>query len=336
MLGAVVALEKLDPEKILATARLLRARTAERFPDAGLVDVADQLVELASRASATCQDLARPNLRLRIASGAVIAILVIALVAGASVAISSSAAGRLTVAELIQAVEAGANDLVLLGVAIYFFVSFETRFKRGKVVKALHQLRTLAHLIDAHQLTKRPEMVGHQVEPTASSPKRTLSAFELDRYLDYCTEMLALTGKIAALYGDGFSDGEALEAVNEVEELTVGLQSKIWQKLILLQAMAAPTPAIVRPVPTVEHADADTASSLPPDEQPPARAIETTPRPTIEEVPAAAPTEASVMAADGARAGEAPSSAEVEDEGSTATEDSPEVPPPGSGEALAS
>lgn len=236
----MVALEKLDPEKILATAQVLRARIDERFPGAGLVDVADQLVELASRARATCEELARPNLRLRVASGVVIALLLVTLVAGASAAVSSSAAGRLSLAELIQAFEAGANDLVLLGAAIYFFVSFETRFKRGKVVKALHQLRTLAHIIDAHQLTKRPDLAGHDERATKSSPARSLTPFELDRYLDYCTEMLALTGKIAALYGDGFSDGEALEAVNEVEELTVNLQSKIWQKLILLQATVQP------------------------------------------------------------------------------------------------
>jgi hypothetical protein len=48
------------------------------------------------------------------------------------------------------------NGLVLLGAAIWFFVSIETRFKRGRVLRALHELRTLAHLVDVHQLTKDP------------------------------------------------------------------------------------------------------------------------------------------------------------------------------------
>ena len=235
--GALTELEKLSADEILRTARRLRERIAERFPSAGLLGVADQLVELASRAHATCRELARPNWTVRVIVFAGIALLLIASIAAAAFGLTSMGASE-TVSwpELVQVAEAGANDLVLLGAAIYFFVSFETRFKRGKVVKALHQLRTLAHLIDAHQLTKTPEVLGHDALRTASSPARALSAFELGRYLDYCTEMLSLTGKIAALYGDGFGDSESLEAVNEIEALTVGLQSKIWQKLILLQA----------------------------------------------------------------------------------------------------
>ncbi len=235
----MTVLEKLDPDEILRTARRLRQRLSERVPAAGLLGVADQLVELASRARATCKELARPNWKLRITVIAVVALLVVASVAAAVIGVTSADARQgISWAELVQVAEAGANDRVLLGAAIYFFVSFETRFKRGKVVKALHQLRTLAHLIDAHQLTKTPEVIGHDDLRTSSSPERRLDAFQLGRYLDYCTEMLSLTGKIAALYGDGFDDSESLEAVNEIEELTVGLQSKIWQKVILLQAIS--------------------------------------------------------------------------------------------------
>ncbi|MBX3274984.1 MAG: hypothetical protein KF729_32265 [Sandaracinaceae bacterium] len=232
-------LEKLSADEILRTARRLRERIAERFPSAGLLDVADQLVELASRAHETCRELARPNWTVRIVVVGGIALLLVASIAAAVFGLTAmSSSETISWAELVQVAEAGANDLVLLGAAIYFFVSFETRFKRGKVVKALHQLRTLAHLIDAHQLTKTPEVIGHEAWRTASSPARKLSAFELGRYLDYCTEMLSLTGKIAALYGEGFGDSEALEAVNEIEALTVGLQGKIWQKLILLHAVS--------------------------------------------------------------------------------------------------
>ncbi len=255
MLPPVTELQRLDPAKILATAERLHDRIDERFPGSGLAGVADQLVEVASRARQTCAELSKPNLRLRIISYSVIALLLTAMFAGAVVTISGSAPGRgLTWTELVQVGEAGANDLVLLGAAIYFFVSFETRLKRGKVVKALHQLRTLAHLIDAHQLTKTPEVVGHDHLRTKSSPERRLTPFQLTRYLDYCTEMLSLTSQIAALYGDGFDDSEALEAVTEIEEITVGLQGKIWQKMILLHAVTpglavAPPPREPTPVP---------------------------------------------------------------------------------------
>ena len=55
----------------------------------------------------------------------------------------------------------------------------------------------------------------------------------LARYLDYCSEMLSLTGKVAALYVQNFEDGVALQAVNEIEDLTTGLSGKIWQKLTI-------------------------------------------------------------------------------------------------------
>jgi CheY-specific phosphatase CheX len=68
-------------------------------------------------------------------------------------------------------------------------------------------------------------------------PERILSRFELSRYLDYCSEMLSITGKIAALYIQEFDDDVALSAVNEVENLTTGLSRKIWQKLMIVFAM---------------------------------------------------------------------------------------------------
>ena len=46
--------------------------------------------------------------------------------------------------------------------------------------------------------------------------------------------MLSLTGKVAALYVQEFDDGVALQAVNEIEDLTSGLQQKIWQKMMIL------------------------------------------------------------------------------------------------------
>jgi hypothetical protein len=234
----VKQLEKLDPDEIVKTAARLRDRISERFPGAGLVDVAEQLVELASRAKRTSRSIRHPNWGLRAISYGIIAVIVIGAVAGAMAGLSAQSPDHpMSWADLVQALEAGINDIVLLGAAIYFVVHLETRTKRGRIVKALHELRTLAHLIDVHQLTKTPELTLDAAEalPTKSSPARKLTAFQLGRYLDYSSELLSLTGKIAAVYGDGFDDSESIEAVNEVEELTIGLSTKIWQKVILLQ-----------------------------------------------------------------------------------------------------
>src|SRR5688572_16598218 len=168
-------LEKLDPDRILATSERLERRVEERFPDAGLVRLCGQLVELASRATATTRWIAKPNSGLRALSVSVIAAILVISAIGFATSIQSDSDQRLNLGDVVQISEAAMNGLVLLGAALWFFVSIETRFKRGRVLKALHELRSLAHLIDVHQLTKDPEALGADARPTASSPERTLS-----------------------------------------------------------------------------------------------------------------------------------------------------------------
>ena len=101
-------------------------------------------------------------------------------------------------------------------------------------MKAIHELRALAHIIDMHQLTKDPHVITNPGGQTKSSPKRTMTDFELSRYLDYCSEMLSLIGKVAALYVQRFDDPVALSAVDQIEDLTTGLSRKIWQKIMII------------------------------------------------------------------------------------------------------
>ena len=61
-----------------------------------------------------------------------------------------------------------------------------------------------------------------------------MTPVQLGRYLDYCSEMLSVTSKIAALFVERFDDPVTLAAVNEIESLTAGLSRKIWQKISML------------------------------------------------------------------------------------------------------
>ena len=63
-----------------------------------------------------------------------------------------------------------------------------------------------------------------------------MSPFELTRYLDYCSEMLSLTSKLAAVYAQNLPDSVVIDAVNEIESLTTNLSQKIWQKITILDA----------------------------------------------------------------------------------------------------
>ena len=133
--------------------------------------------------------------------------------------------------------KAGVNDIVFVAIAVFFLLTLETRLKRRRALEAIHELRSIAHVIDMHQLTKDPEWVLDRGRETGVLPLRTMNRFELSRYPDYCSEALSLTGKVAALYLKGFDDPVALQAVNEVEALTTGLSRKIWQKLTILYSM---------------------------------------------------------------------------------------------------
>jgi hypothetical protein len=64
-----------------------------------------------------------------------------------------------------------------------------------------------------------------------------MTTFQLTRYLDYCAEMQALIGKLAALYGDGTRDPVVINAVNDIENLAGNLGRKIWQKIMILSAL---------------------------------------------------------------------------------------------------
>lgn len=57
--------------------------------------------------------------------------------------------------------------------------------------------------------------------------------------LEYCSEMLSLTNKLAALYAQDSQDGVVLGAVRDVQELAGLLSGRIWQKIVILDTLVA-------------------------------------------------------------------------------------------------
>lgn len=226
----------LDSEKILGTVETLNRRIAERFPGSGLRGVCQELLTIAEESHRRSAWIAKPQRTLRIVAG-----VLVTLIIGGLIFVLANASwpnNGFDLVVLVQVSEAGLNVFLLLSAAILFLITAETRIKRRRALKAIHELRALAHVIDMHQLTKDPERAQVRRATTPSSPKQDLNQFELGRYLDYCSEMLSLTGKIAALYVQKFDDPVALAAVNEVEDLTTGLSRKIWQKIMIINSDA--------------------------------------------------------------------------------------------------
>jgi hypothetical protein len=227
----------LDPGEIVRTVEALSRRIEERFPGSGLGRLCAQLLEVARHARDRAAWIARPLPALRLATWVLVALIIAGLLT--TLVRFELPPGGFDLGEFVQVLEAGINDVVLIGVAVFFLVTLETRIKRHRALHALHELRVIAHIIDMHQLTKDPERIAGRGIDTESSPRRAMTQAELGRYLDYCSEMLSLCGKIAALYVQQFPDGVALAAVNEIEDLTTGLSRKIWQKLMILHGTQA-------------------------------------------------------------------------------------------------
>ena len=227
-----MAYRELDLAHILQTAERLKLRISERFPNSGLSKVGDELITLGSEVSSAVEYLRRPNYAIRIPVG--IAILFMLGLAGMVVATVQVPTEMGGLGDVVQLIDAGVNDIVFLGIAIYFLLSVETRLKRKRALKLIHSLRSVAHVVDMHQLTKDPERLTSAATDTASSPDRTMTPAQLGRYLDYCSELLSMTSKYAALLVQHFSDEVVLGAVNEIETLATGLSGKIWQKIRLI------------------------------------------------------------------------------------------------------
>jgi hypothetical protein len=221
---------------ILETIQRLERRISARFPDSGLSRVSVSLRQLAAEADAEIARLRKPLWLPRL--GAALGVLgIVAIVTGVlRIGLPGSLAmGNLS--EFLQASEAAVNLVILLSIGIFFMISLETRFKRHAALKSLYRLRSIIHIVDMHQLTKDPEFVVSPAMTTDVSPKRVLTRFELQRYLDYCSEMFSLTSKVAALYAQHLHDGVVLAAVNDIESLANSLSHKVWQKIVILNSL---------------------------------------------------------------------------------------------------
>ena len=237
----------LDPRRIVYTIGKLERRIEERFPDSGLARLCGSLHEIGEQTKTRLDDIERPVLWLRTGTWLLAALVAIGAIAAVRAVLIELPSGFTNVFVALQVLEAGIQDVVFVGIALAFLITAENRLRRRRALGFIRELRAVAHIVDMHQLTKDPNKLLYPGHDTESSPARTLSAHELGRYLDYCSELLSLTSKLAALYAERFDDTAILQAVDEVEALTTGLSGKIWQKIMVLDASGDPDRPIGAP-----------------------------------------------------------------------------------------
>jgi hypothetical protein len=218
-----------------ATVAQLERRIHARFGERGLTkavrDLGQLVVLVQTEAGESHVRLRRTTLAARTTSITIIGATLFALVFGLRSAVTQ---GLEQTAGWVPLVESVINDLVFAAIAVLFLWAMPERLERRTLLRLLHRLRSLAHVIDMHQLSKDPEQVSPTYVPTAQSVRHGLDADKMYHYLNYCSEMLSLTAKTAALCGEHTSDGVVLETISTIETLTTELSNKIWQKISLL------------------------------------------------------------------------------------------------------
>jgi hypothetical protein len=226
----------LKPDRVIETIETLRKRIHERFGECGLHRVSRQLRDVAKVDTQRAISLGHSYIWLRLLIFLVLAIGVALL--GRVLLLSNATKAVTDLSWEVQSIEAAANLTLMTGAAILFLLKLEERLKRRRALAALHELRSIVHVIDMHQLAKDPSkfIVGGS---TPSSPPLLLNEFQMTRYLEYCSEMLSLTSKVAVLFGQILDDQAVADVVSDVERISAGLSQKIWQKIMILQQLRA-------------------------------------------------------------------------------------------------
>ena len=127
---------QLDDDRIIETLQRLRDRITERFPASSLSKVSEELLNVARESASHVAYLAKPNWSVRVSVGVAIVVMLAVLAAAVSQINLGTGVGGWP--EFVQAVDSAINDVVFIGIAIFFLVTIETRppsrwTKRGLV-----------------------------------------------------------------------------------------------------------------------------------------------------------------------------------------------------------
>jgi hypothetical protein len=230
----------LNPDHLIATIEKLERRISERFPGCGLAKVCAELGEISQDSRRKVAAASEPNIPLRIGVALVLMLgLALLFYVGTIIEVKRDAENLFGV---LEGIDSAVNILLVTGAGIYFLSTLEGRWHRERALNDLHELRSIIHVIDMHQLTKDPSRDSLVGTSTPSSPSRLMTPFELSRYLDYCSEMLSLAAKIAALYAQGTRDPLIIETASDLGQITSNISGKIWQKITLVQRQIATEP----------------------------------------------------------------------------------------------
>ena len=135
---------ELNAESVSATLSLLHHRIGERFPEAGMLSVCRELQEICDASMTQLEWIRTPSWPLRILTALLIAVIVAVIIVSLGNLRVTEEAFNLT--NFVDAVQNIIQDLLYVAVAVFFLLRMEALIKRRRVLRALHSLRSIAHV----------------------------------------------------------------------------------------------------------------------------------------------------------------------------------------------
>lgn len=223
----------LEHERLFTQLQKQNATIKHHFPNRGLSQVSPLIEGTFERAPQIAHRIMRPNYWIR----ALVCIISVTMLCFVVVGLLQLQFSNNDGWSVLEGIEAGISTAVYSGVAIVFFVSLEIRQRRQMTLKALQELRALAHVLDMHQMNKDTDYILSPFGADGQGESRRMNPAELERYLSHTADLLSLIGKLAAWYAQQVNDPEVLMAINEIEQLTGDMVQRTWQKISIIHAM---------------------------------------------------------------------------------------------------
>ncbi len=257
------------------------------LPEAGLANDCAELTELARDTDKRAQVGILPTHALRLASAALILtgpiltgpiltgpiltglILTGLILTGLRLSLALVADAKIRAEaescfDMLQRFDVGINMLIVVGAAVLFLVTLQSRWKPQLALAHLGELGSIMHVIDKHQRTKAPSGASLRAAALSPSQRRTLAQDQPVRYHDDCPKVLSLAAKVAAVYAQNSKDPLVVGASSDLQQITANLSSKIGQKINRTLSSAWHDPSIgATPLDVVQAAPAAYVTPMP-------------------------------------------------------------------------
>ena len=162
---------RLDSAYVEETVGRLEARIRARFPDRRLGDAAHSLRTAVPQIHEGFEASKSRRRHIRWAARAASAVIVLAALAALVLALRDPVLhGTDSSVDWLPIIESTVNDLIFGSIAVFFLWALPERLERRTLLDLLHRLRSLAHVVDMHQLDKDPEQARRRLPPDLGEP----------------------------------------------------------------------------------------------------------------------------------------------------------------------